>query len=147
MDVEFVDFGSPEFPKFVFCIPEEMTNLIDDYEGHLKLVSLNEFLPISISNETVTPRFTPFIIDAGSVDGSGFDSYLALCYKIRKPRSFFAFVSDFANSSLSFFNDSSPFLDVFFSFSNETNDHFLLEEAKITTMTKADVTMAKKKDS
>ena len=75
-------------------------------------------------NETVYPKFTPMILDHGFADGYGMDTDFGLCYKMNRMWKFNKFDYDVYNSPLPF-NDTSAFLNVFLSFSNETEDKFI----------------------
>ena len=120
--IKYLDLHDPEFPKFVFCIPPNHTSLRWQYEEQLEMIG---YYLLNDHGETVRPKFRPMIVDVGYKEAIGFDTQFALCYKMKAWR-YFSFRLNYTESSIWHPSRGSvPFLQVYFSFSNNSNDRFL----------------------
>ena len=125
-----LNMSDPEFPKFVFCIPQELTYLRALYEEQLWVSTANSYKAPDESWATFPFRVTPMIFDLGYADGSGYDTTFALCHRMNTTWGYFSLQLNLSRSENStlyslFFNDTGPFLDVFFSLNNNAEDVFL----------------------
>ena len=126
---EYLNLNHPEFPKFVFCIPQELTHLRASYEEQLWIITSNSYDPPE-SWKSFPFRVTPMIFDMGYMDGSGFDTSFALCHRMNTSWRFLNLwfnQKELGNLSLNFHSSNSiiPFLDIFFSLNPSPNDVFL----------------------
>ena len=132
---KYVDRSHSEFPKFVFCIPQELTYMRGFYENHLLIEAADSYSE-HVTWKQIPFRATPMIFDTGYAEGRGFDTTFALCHKIKHPWRYYLLSFDSLESSSSleinsFFtlfqasNNPIPFLDIFFSFDNSSGDVFL----------------------
>ena len=106
----------------MFCIPAHREHLKDLYENHIEI---NFNSPgedgVEKGQKSVTPKFTPTILDIGVSDGSGEDTQLSFCFKLLNNSSKFRFhinLDHFLSSNDSK-NESQPFLLVSISLSED----------------------------
>ena len=135
---DYLDITDSEFPKFVFCIPQELTKWRTSYEEQLWISTANYNAPPE-SWQTYPFRVTPMIFDMGYTDGSGYDTSFALCHRMNMTWKYFSLWLDESksgNPSLYFLssNGTAPFLDVYFSLNPSSEDVFLpiLKGVKLT---------------
>ena len=107
------------YPRLVFCIPQEHTSLWKSYEDALTISTVEG------ANSTKTkPKFIPMILDIGYLEGAGFDTIIAFCYKIKHPNRIYLINVTDSNlmsnaTSLRPIGTNSTFLDMYLSFSED----------------------------
>ena len=116
--VQYLKLSSPDYPRFVLCIPWEDSKLKHTYEQQLSIHATN-----STNFSVLHPTFKPMILDWGYGDAEGFDTTFLLCYRLNFPSKYYSFRL-IPNSTLDR-KPNSHFLDIFVSFTADEDDRYL----------------------
>ena len=133
--VDFINREDENYPKIVLCIPPAMMQYYKCY-NHMQV--LGSMSLMAVKQETPKVNFGPFYIDSGYQEGSGFDSMLGFCYKMKESYPYMQIdwtEKIWSDQSCGFRNFSEYKLDIFVTF-NDTVGRPLDKQKSISMPTK-----------